>query len=105
MPDQHELRKYYQDPACSICGRKIKGWAKAKCDNCQAVVCNRHRPMFVSQWHCPKCKMRQNNFTTQFAPAPLSAVTAQIEDLLFLNRTAEAEALSLRAAEEILAEN
>lgn len=61
----HEIKKFFQDPTCSICGRGVKGWARAACDNCGRMVCRSHRPMFVSFWQCPSCVQKQQSFTSQ----------------------------------------
>lgn len=41
-------------PTCHVCGKMVR--FPAKCDNCGNVVCNRHRPAFVTPWYCSKCR-------------------------------------------------
>ena len=57
-----KIKSFFKDPNCSVCGGKVKGWARRQCDNCGSLVCARHRPTLVSYWECPACRNRQQQF-------------------------------------------
>ena len=79
MP-RHQIKNYVEQKdqaTCSVCsdqGRavEVKGWAKAHCDNCGKVVCQRHRPYFQKYWTCPVCVKQQQ----QLVNAPSIATPA-----------------------------
>jgi hypothetical protein len=68
-----EIKKFYSDPACSICHRQVRGWARAFCDNCGRPVCRKHRPLFVQYWQCPACAQAQKAFIQQPSVAPAAS--------------------------------
>lgn len=57
-----KIKSFFKEPNCSICGGRVKGWARRQCDNCGALVCASHRPPLVPYWECPACKARQGEF-------------------------------------------
>lgn len=61
MPNPN-IRSFFKDPNCTICGNKIRGWARRQCDNCKSLVCARHRPPLIGYWECPSCRNRQQAF-------------------------------------------
>jgi hypothetical protein len=93
MPD---IKKFFNDPRCSVCGRPVKGWATAHCDNCGRTVCRRHRPLFVQFWQCPSCQQRQQVFISQPQSLPPASATPEnmiqaASEHIEANRTAEAK--------------
>jgi hypothetical protein len=104
MPNQM-IKKFYADPGCSVCGRNVKGWARAQCDNCGATVCRKHRPLFSRHWQCPRCQSQQQQFignpqvvqVHQQLPSvqglPMTQVMQAADTLLVNQRTAEADTL------------
>lgn len=82
MP-RHEIKNYVKkknQATCAICADQgknveVKGWARAYCDNCGKVVCQRHRPLLVNEWTCPLC-IRQQQQQLQAWSEPQSAASA-----------------------------
>lgn len=76
MPN-HRIKSFLrQEPNCVVCGRHVKGWGRAKCDNCGNTVCQRHRPLFQSYWQCPHCLQAQNQYITP--PMPAGGATMEV---------------------------
>ena len=95
MP-RHQIKRYIQDSACAECGRHVKGWGRAKCDNCGAIVCRQHRPLFSHYWACSHCRNSQHQV---FASTETHSCTAAAPSSLLLLSTTQDVQEAMRLAE------
>lgn len=86
----HEIKKYTEDPLCAECEargimRHVKGWGKAKCDNCGRTICRHHRD-YAPYFECKKCRDAKQNFINSI---PSNVPATASNNILKLMKTAD----------------
>lgn len=94
-------------PTCHVCNKTVR--FPAKCDNCGNVVCNRHRPAFVTPWYCPKClemwKQWSQNHPDDTSGNDIINQAVTAENLYASYRIVEAECMVDEILNNLMADN